>query len=78
MEESFDSPIVAPSIRRVTSGRLVIVGVKEVTVPFIEAGVLESISLLVMILYPVTGVSVADDVPKISLSLSLSVLIWCP
>jgi hypothetical protein len=75
MMESFDSPFNVPSVRKAMSGRLVVVGVVKVTVPFIAVLTLESVSLLASILDPIMSVSVADDVLKISLTIAR--LIWC-
>jgi hypothetical protein len=47
-------------------GSLVIVGAAEITVPFIMALALESVSLLVMILNPVVSISVVVDILKIT------------
>jgi hypothetical protein len=69
MAESIDSYFIAPSIQRVTSSRLVVVGDIEIMVPFIAALALELASLLMTILDPVMRVSVTDDVPKIPLTL---------
>jgi hypothetical protein len=76
MAESIDSYFIAPSIQRVTSSRLVVVGDIEIMVPFITALALELASLLMTILDPVMRVSVTDDVPKIPLT--LDTLIWSP
>jgi hypothetical protein len=76
MAESIDSYFIAPSIQRVTSSRLVVVGDIEIMVPFIAALALELASLLMTILDPVMRVSVTDDVPKIPLT--LDTLIWSP
>jgi hypothetical protein len=67
--ERLDSYFIAPSIQRVTSGRMVAVGAIVITIPFIMAFALESVYLLVTILDPVTSVSILDDIPKISLTL---------
>jgi hypothetical protein len=69
MAESIDSYFIAPSIQRVTSSRLVVVGDIEIMVPFIAALALELASLLMTILDPVMRVSITDDVPKIPLTL---------
>jgi hypothetical protein len=76
MAESIDSYFIAPSIQRVTSSRLVVVGDIEIMVPFIAALALKLASLLMTILDPVMRVSVTDDVPKIPLT--LDTLIWSP
>jgi hypothetical protein len=69
VEESLDFSFIVPSVRRATSGTLIIVGVVEVTVPFIMTLAFETTPLLVLILDPIVSVSVADDVPEISLTL---------
>jgi hypothetical protein len=76
MAESIDSYFIAPSIQRVTSSRLVVVGDIEIMVPFIAALALELASLMMTILDPVMRVSITDDVPKIPLT--LDTLIWSP
>jgi hypothetical protein len=67
--ENLDFSFIVPSVRRATSGTLIIVGVVEVTVPFITTLAFETTPLLVLILDPIVSVSVADDVPEISLTL---------
>jgi hypothetical protein len=52
MMEGMDSPFIASSVQRATSSWLVVVAV----------------SLLAMILNPAMSVSIADDIPKISLT----------
>jgi hypothetical protein len=64
------------SVRRTTSSGLVVVGVIELIVPLIMALVLGTISVLAMVLDPITSVPITDDVLKISYSLTLATLIW--
>jgi hypothetical protein len=57
------------------SSGLVIVGDIEIILPLIAALMFGSISLLAMVLDPVVSVSVADDIPKVSHTMTLAVLI---
>jgi hypothetical protein len=51
-------------------GGLVVIGAIVIVLPFIMALTLETVSLLVTILDPVASVSIADDIPKITLTLA--------
>jgi hypothetical protein len=51
-------------------GGLVVIGAIVIVLPFIMALTLETVSLLVTILDPVVSVSIADDIPKITLTLA--------
>jgi hypothetical protein len=50
---------------------LVVVGVIEITVPFVVAITLKLVSLLVTIVDQVATISITDDVLKISLTLAV-------
>jgi hypothetical protein len=73
--ESFDSSFIISSVQRTTSGGLVVVGAIEIIVPLVAVLTLSSISLLMKVLNPIASVSVVDDVPKVSCTLTLAALI---
>jgi hypothetical protein len=58
------------------SGGLIIVGFTVIVVPLIVTLALSSIYLLVMVLDPVVSISIVNDVPKLSCTLTLVALIW--
>jgi hypothetical protein len=57
------------------SGGLIIVGFTVIVVPLIVTLALSSIYLLVMVLDPVVSISIVNDVPKHSCTLTLVALI---
>jgi hypothetical protein len=66
VRKGFDSSWVVPSFRGVLSVRLVIEGTIIVIVPLITPFLLNTLTLLALVVNLITCISVADDIAQIS------------
>jgi hypothetical protein len=69
VRKGFDSSWVVPSFRGVLSVRLVIEGTIIVIVPLITPFLLNTLTLLALVVNLITCISVADDIAQISVIL---------